>query len=109
MDYREYPPTPRLAPYVDRLWTLAGSADELGGASQPVLPDGRPELVMHFGDGFERLTLDGVAARQAHVIMAGQLSGQLLLRPLGRIAVLGVRFQPFGAAAFVRVPQQELS
>jgi AraC-like DNA-binding protein len=109
MDYREFPPPPRLARLVACIWTLEGHADEMAGAVQPVLPDGRPELVVHFGDPFDRLNPDGRAERQPALIYAGQLTGQLELRPTGRIAVLGIRFHPDGAAGLTGVPQFELA
>jgi AraC-like DNA-binding protein len=109
MDYREYEPWLALTPVVSRIWTLHGNAREMGGMAQPVLPDGQPELVLHFGDAFERLHPDGRAERQPMALFAGQLTGQLTLRPTGRIAVLGVRFHPFGAVALMTVPQHRLA
>jgi len=109
MDYREFAPSRSLAPFVERIWTLRGSASELAEAEQPVLPDGRPELVVHFGDPFERVEGNGAAAVQPLVLLAGQLTTQLTLRPTGRIAVLGVRFHPFGAAAIAAHPQHHLT
>ena len=107
MDYREFAPSPELAPVVARMWTLSGEAGELGDALQPVLPDGHPELVLHLGDFFARVDGDGRAERQPLALFAGQLSGPLTLRPSGRVAVVGVRFHPFGAAALLRAPQHE--
>ena len=109
MLYAEYAPLPRLASVVDRLWTLSGDSASLGGDTQPVLPDGRPELILHFGDAFERVHANCAVERQPCVIFAGQLTSQLLLRPTGLIGVLGVRFHPYGAAAVVRAPQQDLA
>lgn len=108
LEYREFAPVPALAPVVERLWTLAGEAADLGGATQPVLPDGRPELVVHLGDPFDRIDVDGVVTRQPAVLFAGQLRHRLLLRPSGVIAVVGIRFHPFGAAAVLRQPQHQL-
>ena len=109
MEYQEYAPGAQLAPYVDRFWTLTGSAAEMAGEVQPVLPDGRAELIIHFADPFERAGADGLFARQAPVIFAGQLTGQLLLRPSGAAAVLGVRFHACGAAPFLDMPQHRLA
>ena len=109
MQYAEYSPLPQLASVVERLWTLSGDAAGLGADTQPVLPDGRPELILHFGDAFERLHTGGIIERQPGVIFAGQLTSQLLLRPTGLIRVLGVRFHPFGAAAVIGAPQEELA
>jgi AraC-like DNA-binding protein len=107
LTYREFAPIGALAPAVARLWTLTGDLADLRETAQPVLPDGHPELVVHFGDPFERIDLDGRVERQPAVLFAGQLRHRLILRPTGAIAVLGVRLHPFGAAAFLRIPQQE--
>jgi hypothetical protein len=109
MEYREYPASAALASFVDCCWTLTGHAAELAGRPQPVLPDGRSELVLHFGDPFDRVTAAGVVSRQPLALFAGQLTEQLTLRPTGAVAVLGVRFHPFGASAFLRVPQHRLA
>ena len=88
---------------------MEGDARELGSDLQPVLPDGRPELIVHLGDPFERIHEDGGARRQGAALFAGQLTRQLVLRPTGRISVVGVRFRPDGAAALLDVPQHELT
>lgn len=109
MQYAEYPPIPQLEPVVALLWTLSGHASTLGPDTQPVLPDGRPELILHLGDAFERVHADGSIERQPKLLFAGQLKSQLLLRPTGAIGVLGVRFHPFGAAALFPEPQDDLA
>jgi AraC-like DNA-binding protein len=108
VDYREFPPLPELAAFIDCLWTLEGRSCGQGDP-EPVLPDGRPELILHLGDPFERIEPDSIVERQPALIYAGQLTRQLLLRPTGAIAVLGVRFHPHGAAAMLRMPQHELA
>ena len=106
MQYRESAPLPALAPFVEKVWTLEGRA-EPGDPPQPVMPDGRPELVMHFGDPFALVT-DGTATLQPSIVYAGQLPAQLLLQPTGRIAIVSIRFYPHGAAALFRIPQHRL-
>ena len=109
MQYAEHPSIPELAAIVELLWTLSGDAAALDADTQPILPDGRPELILHFGDAFERVYGDGRIERQAKIIFAGQLTSQLLLRPTGVIGVVGVRFHPYGAAALFNAPQDELA
>jgi AraC-like DNA-binding protein len=106
MHYREYSPTAQLARSIACIWTLEGDACERGEAPQPILPDGRAEFVMHLGDAFARVD-QGAMRRQPWAIFAGQLDRPLTLQAAGRIAVLGVRFRPEGAARFTRVPQHE--
>jgi len=115
MQYREFAPIPALAPFLERVWTLEGHADAIGGEPQVVLPDGRPELVLHFGDAFERLDSGPDAAqaakpvRQPWLLFAGQLMQQLVLRPTGAIGVVGLRFHPYGAAQLFEMPQHTLA
>jgi len=108
MHYCEYAPWPSLAHAVQCLWTLEGYLGSGSRDAQPVLPDGRAELILHFGHPFDRVSDNGHVDAQAAALFAGQIDGQLLLRPSGTVSVLGVRFRPDGAAAFVRVPQHDL-
>jgi AraC-like DNA-binding protein len=105
--YREYAPSSPLAAIAQCLWTLEGEAAELQQDWQPILPDGRAELVIHFGDAFERIRADGIVERQPALLFAGQLTTPLVLRPTGVVSVLGIRLHPFGAAAFSDQPQNE--
>jgi AraC-like DNA-binding protein len=105
MEYREHAPSPDLACVIETIWTLTGSVADT--SPQCVLPDGRPELVLHLGDHFERVDARSTQ-RQPRAIFAGQLTRPLALRPTGRISVVGVRFRPDGAAAVLRVPQRGL-
>jgi len=112
MRYVESDPIPALAPFLERVWTLEGHADMLAGAPQVVLPDGRTELIFHFGDPFERIDISGTGSTrtvQPKLLFAGQLTRQLVLHPTGRIGVLGLRFHPFGAAALFSDSQDQLA
>jgi AraC-like DNA-binding protein len=110
MDYQEFPPAdPRLAAIVACIWTLQGNACDLASPLQPILPDGCPELVLHLADPFERVQDNGASTEQPHILFAGQLTSQLVLRPTGRVAVVGVRFHPYGAAAVLCEPQDRLA
>lgn len=108
MHYLEFAPIPQLADAVDRIWVLEGTAAAAGGEAEPILPDGRPELVLHFGDPFDRVDARG-PARQAPLLYAGQVTQPLVLRPTGRVAVIGVRFHPHGGIAVLGHPQHELA
>ena len=112
MRYVEFDPLPAMAPFLERVWTLEGHADALAGEPQVVLPDGRPELIFHFGDPFERVDVSEtgtIRTVQPKLLFAGQLTRQLVLRPTGRIGVVGLRFHPFGAAALFSRPQDQLA
>jgi uncharacterized protein DUF6597 len=106
MKYRQVAPIPELRAIVDRIWTLETEPGDAASHSEPVLPDGCPELVMQFGDPFERIHDDGTPERQSDIVFAGQLTRQISLRPTGAVATLGVRFRPGSAAAVLHMPQQ---
>jgi AraC-like DNA-binding protein len=91
------------------IWTLEGEADDLAAAAQPIPPDGRSEIVVHLGDPFDVTRSDGSVERQSRTIFAGQLTSPLVLRPTGRIAVVGVRFHADGVPAVIRSPQHHLA
>lgn len=105
MLYRELPPGPGLEGVVECLWTLEGVGD---GGEEVVLPDGRPEVVLHFGERFERAA-DGAFELQPRWIAAGQLRGPLLLRATGRVDVLAARLAPAGAARLFGPRMDELT
>jgi AraC-like DNA-binding protein len=109
VNYAEFAPAPALAPIVDCVWILEGDKRELAVSEQPVLPDGRPEIIVHLGDSFLRANADGTEERQPSTLFAGQITGPLVLKPTGRVSVLGVRLRPYGAAALLDVPQSQLT
>jgi AraC-like DNA-binding protein len=111
MQYREYPVAESrgLHAVVETIWTLEGEGPSAPAAvADPVIPDGRAEIIVHFGDPFDRL-VNGTFDRQASTLVVGQLTEAILLRPANRVSVLGIRLKPEGAVALWREPQHELT
>lgn len=93
--YQEFVPRRPLREFVHVVWTFSAPLDE---APQPIAPDGRPELIVHGGEPYlER----GATQVQPPVLFAGQLTKPLTLIARGAVAVVGVRFRPDGARAFL--------
>src|SRR3954466_12387341 len=105
MDYAEFAPLPALAPFVRCVWTFHAPAP--AGPPVRIVPDGRPELVVHCGDRFAEIARDGTVKRQPRALFAGQVTRPLHLQALGRAAVIGVRFHPAGARAFLGRPLRD--
>jgi AraC-like DNA-binding protein len=105
--YREYTPSPRLRPFVDRLWVLEMPAGIT--AVDPILPDGHAEIIVHCGDPFRELLPTGDLRRQDRLLVAGQCQRAVRLTPGGAALIAGARLQPHGAAALLRIPQYELT
>lgn len=104
---------PELKPFVECFWDLVGAAPERPAEPEIVLPDGKTELIVHFGDDFFKFernprTAKDEYVRQARVLMSGQLTERILLRPSGRTGVVSVRFKAAGAARFFNLPYEEI-
>lgn len=111
--YQVLPPTPELEPFVECFWDLIGPASETPPEPEIVLPDGKTELIVHFGDNFFKIERNPKTAkdeyvRQARVLMSGQLTERILLSPSGRIGVVSIRFKAAGAARFFDLPYEEI-
>jgi AraC-like DNA-binding protein len=98
MDYQMLAPPPALEPFVDCLWLLSSPANP-EAPPEVVLPDGKTELIVNFGDTFTK-SEGGTFKPQAHVVMSGQLTERILLKPTGTIGLVSARFKPAGAARF---------
>jgi AraC-like DNA-binding protein len=99
--YEEHAPDPAIAAHVHCTWLFEGEED---GVEQAVPPDGRCELIAHVGRPYEERDRAGAWHAQPPLLFAGQLTRPLVLRSRGAVSVLGVRFKPAGAWAFVGTP-----
>ena len=90
---REFFPPPVLASFVDRFWYRA--ADESAGpdVDHRVLPDGCLDIV--------------VGPR--HAIVVGAMTRPVLVPPVDGAGLLGVRFRPGMATAFLHLPAAALT
>ena len=71
------------------------------------MPDGKTELIVQFGDAF--LKLEGSSyERQARVLMSGQLTERIMLKPTGEVGAVSIRFKASGAARFFDVAYEEI-
>jgi AraC-like DNA-binding protein len=102
MDYAEFTPLAHLAPYVHCVWSFSSADAAL--VSDRIVPDGRPELIVHLGEPFAELSADGKWVTQPRALFAGQVTKPLQLRAQGPSTVIGVRFRPAGARPFLGSP-----
>jgi AraC-like DNA-binding protein len=90
---REFLPPPALAPFVDRFWYRAPGESAQSAEPHRVLPDGCLDIV--------------VGPRHATVV--GAMTRPILVAPTGGSGLLGVRFRPGMATAFLRMPAAEVT
>jgi AraC-like DNA-binding protein len=105
MRYREFAAGGAASEFVECYWELEDAGP---GAVQRVVPDGRPELILNFGQPFEAFH-DGVWRSQPQSFLAGQITRPLLLRAPGPSHIVGVRLRPSGANRLLGIPAPELT
>jgi AraC-like DNA-binding protein len=91
MRYAQYAPSPALASVVEWYWVLEGSD---GAEPQPIVPDGRVEIIFHFGDRFDRHHPGGIVERQDPALLVGQLLAPIRIGCRGRAGVAAIRLRP---------------
>lgn len=103
MRYQEFEPTSRLSAIVEKYWILEG----VSGPSpewECILPDGRAELIFHYGEPFARRGAGARVEVQPAALFVGQITAPACLRSRGMPGVAAIRVRPeatglFGPAA----------
>ena len=84
MRYAEYRPATPLAALVERFWLLEGSSMR---AADAIIPDGRVELIFHYGGPFLRHDGTSAAVKQPASLLVGQMVEPVVLAPEGPAGV----------------------
>ena len=107
MTYLEFAPSLPLRGIVDRIWFLEAPGEALG--ADPIPPDGHTEIIVHAGVPFLELTGGGSPRAQDRVLLAGQTTRAVDVRPGGYARMVGARLRPDGARRLFPLPQRELT
>lgn len=103
MRYQEFTPASRLRAIVEKYWILESEAAEVAAAAdgwECVLPDGRAELIFHYGEPFARRADGNLVEVQPRAVFVGQISAPACLRPRGRVGVAAIRLRPEATGMF---------
>ncbi|HEX6751016.1 MAG TPA: helix-turn-helix domain-containing protein [Longimicrobium sp.] len=104
--YREHAPSPALADVVQCYWTSRTDGALAAPHVSRVLPDGCMDVIFNLGDPL--LAPDSPQHALGSYVV-GAMRSPLEVRSAGVVDMLGVRFRPGGAAAFVPAPAGELT
>jgi len=96
--YEERPAPAAIASAIECVWSVSDRAARADRPPDRLLPDGRPELIVHVGDRYSRI-IDGRPVRQPAAFLAGTLSRPWIVQAPSRVATIGVRFRPGGVTA----------
>lgn len=97
MEYREFSPSPALHGIVRCYWTLQADHQSDAAAPEPACPDGSPELIVNLADPFVAIGANGERVTQPRAFLVGQITRPLLVAPTGRVDLVAVRFESYGA------------
>jgi AraC-like DNA-binding protein len=103
--YREITPSSFLAGLVECYWSVSGRVAGGRGAWNRVLPDGCMDVILNLGDPVD----DGAGPSALRSYVVGVMRVAMRVRHTGRADVVGIRFRPGGATAFLGVPASELT
>jgi AraC-like DNA-binding protein len=106
MHYSELRPLAPLDRWVRCFWFLSGSG---GGEPQPVVPDGRLEIIIHRADPFGQVLPGGTVQPQQSVMVSGQITRPVMLSPSGHADIIGIRFRTAAARDLLGLPLAELT
>jgi AraC-like DNA-binding protein len=101
--YSEHIPSRVLSPYIKTYWFLEGNLPAEALQPERIFPDGCMELIIHYGDAFQKLTADKVE-KQHNAFVFGQLEEYIELVPSAVTGVMGVKFFPDGLTHFTSMP-----
>ena len=106
MRYAEYPAPPHLSAVVDCFWLLEADGS---GTHEPIIPDGRIEIVIHYGVRFEQRQPDGRVRPQPASMIVGQMLAPISVGYVGRAGVAAIRLRPSAARAVIRCSAAEIT
>lgn len=92
-EVKELPPPPALAPLVECFWVRRAAGPYGAASSFRVFPDGCLDIIFSPGDAF----------------VVGTMTSALVVPPGPHAAMLGVRFKPGMATAFLQMPAVALT
>ena len=110
MPYVEFLPRLELAHLIKCVWNYAADTTETEGRPERIVPDGNPELVIHYGHPFSEFTPGQAKRMQPRAFMMGQMTRPLALDPSqGAPGIVGVRFHPAGSRAMIGAAMDEFT
>jgi AraC-like DNA-binding protein len=101
--YSEHLPSVHLSSYIKTYWFLEGRLPVGDLQPERIFPDGCMELIIHYGDAFQKLTNDKLE-KQDNGFVFGQLEEYIELVPSSVTGVMGVKFFPDGLSHFTHLP-----
>jgi len=98
MEFRHFPPSEILRPYIKHYYIFESDADV--EFEDTVFPSGDMEVIFNLGEGRWESLVDDKFCKTPPIELWGQLTKPLAIRSKGRHTMLGIRFLTHSAAYF---------
>lgn len=105
--YKEYSPSPLLAPYIDKYWEFKGEV--LNEMHFNILPDGCTDFIFTLGEVANACGETLVMHPYRSYFVGAMTKYSKLVADAGTINMLGIRFRAYGVCYFTQLPLQELT
>lgn len=92
MIYERRPPAPPIRSIINCYWLIDSEGDGTV-EKQKIVPDGYPELIIHYGDPY-RINLNGSWQLQERQLLAGQIKNHFYLENTGTSGMIGIKLNP---------------
>jgi len=91
MEFKRVPPSEELKDFIECYWLIYN--EESSPVDQKIIPDGFPEIILHFGDPF-KIRIKQQWEIQPINLLAGQITRYFFLQNTGPSNILGIKFKP---------------
>lgn len=105
--YKEYPPSPLLAPYIDKYWEFKGQPEY--GMRINILPDGCTDFIFTLGEVANAVGESLVMQPYRAYFVGAMTKYSELVTYAETVHMLGIRFLPCGMLRFMNLPLHELT
>jgi len=107
MIYERRPPSPGLEKLINCYWLIDSEGDS-SIEQQKIVPDGYPEIILHYRDVY-RIKLGESWETQGRHLLAGQIKKHFYLENTGHSGMLGIKLQPTALAHLFGLSMDELT
>ena len=107
MYYEKKDPAAGLEQIIVSYWLVDSQGDGTEHI-QKVIPDGYPEIILHYESPY-RMKISDDWALQSKYLLAGQLTNHVWLQNTGKSGMVGIKFQPTALSKLFGVRMDELT
>lgn len=107
MIYHRQPPGKALQHIINCYWHIDSEGEAIV-ETQKIVPDGYPEIILHYGDAYE-INLEGGWRAQSLQLLAGQIRHYFYLRNTGASGMIGIKLQPTALTCLFGLDQSTLT